>query len=135
MKALSVRQPWAWLIANGHKKIENRNWTFEPKFRGRFAIHAAKGCTRDEYESAVWFAESIVPDIVIPQLASLERGGIVATADLVGCIAASDNPWFMGRIGLMLANIEQTTFQPCKGQLGFFDVELEQRGSEVVQNA
>lgn len=26
MKALSIRQPWAWLIANGHKDIENRTW-------------------------------------------------------------------------------------------------------------
>jgi hypothetical protein len=26
MKVLVVRQPWAWLIVNGFKDIENRSW-------------------------------------------------------------------------------------------------------------
>ena len=26
MKALSVKQPWAWAICAGHKPLENRNW-------------------------------------------------------------------------------------------------------------
>ena len=26
MKALSIRQPWAWLIVNGYKDVENRTW-------------------------------------------------------------------------------------------------------------
>ena len=122
MKALSIRQPWAWLIANGHKKVENRNWKFEPRQRGRFAIHAAKGCTKAEYEDAVDFAEMIDPDIEIPPLNELERGGIVATANLVGCTTASDDPWFMGRIGLLLDDVEKTDFKECKGQLGFFEI-------------
>ncbi|MCG0445699.1 ASCH domain-containing protein [Pseudomonas aeruginosa] len=54
MKALSIRQPWAWLVANGHKDIENRDWA--TSFRGRFLIHAAKSMTRDEYEEARDFA-------------------------------------------------------------------------------
>src|SRR5215472_1457845 len=40
MKALSVRQPWAWLIVNGYKPVENRNWL--TKFRGRLLIHAGQ---------------------------------------------------------------------------------------------
>ena len=43
MKALSIRQPWAWLIVNSHKHIENCDWP--TKFRGRFLIHASKGVT------------------------------------------------------------------------------------------
>jgi hypothetical protein len=38
VKALSIRQPWAWLIANGHKDIENRSWN--TNYRGAFLIHA-----------------------------------------------------------------------------------------------
>ena len=38
MKALSVHQPWAWLIVNGIKIVENRSWSTE--FRGRFLVHA-----------------------------------------------------------------------------------------------
>ena len=32
--ALSIRQPWAWLIVNGYKDIENRDW--KTHYRGRW---------------------------------------------------------------------------------------------------
>jgi hypothetical protein len=51
MKALSIRQPWAWLILNAGKDIENRDWPTH--FRGRFLIHASKGMTHDEYEGGL----------------------------------------------------------------------------------
>lgn len=39
MKTLTVRQPWAWAIARGHKNVENRGWS--TTHRGPLAIHAA----------------------------------------------------------------------------------------------
>lgn len=39
MKSLSIKQPWAQLIAEGIKDIENRTWP--TKFRGRIYIHAS----------------------------------------------------------------------------------------------
>jgi hypothetical protein len=39
MKALSIKQPWAALIAHGIKDIENRTW--KTKFRGKIYIHAS----------------------------------------------------------------------------------------------
>lgn len=39
LRALSVRQPWAWGICAGVKKTENRTWTTER--RGTIAIHAS----------------------------------------------------------------------------------------------
>ena len=39
MKALSIKQPWASLIAHGIKDIENRTW--KTHFRGRIYIHAS----------------------------------------------------------------------------------------------
>lgn len=41
MKALTLTQPWATLVAIGAKKIETRSWN--TNYRGRLAIHAAKG--------------------------------------------------------------------------------------------
>ena len=41
MKALTLTQPWATLIAVGAKRIETRSWG--TSYRGRIAIHAAKG--------------------------------------------------------------------------------------------
>ncbi len=41
--ALSVREPWAWLIINGGKDVENRTWTPSEKFWGkRIFIHASR---------------------------------------------------------------------------------------------
>ena len=40
-KALSLTQPWATLVATGHKAWETRSWS--TKYRGWLAIHASKG--------------------------------------------------------------------------------------------
>lgn len=50
MKALSIRQPWAWAILHTGKSVENRDWYTE--YRGRVLLHASKGCTRAEYGDA-----------------------------------------------------------------------------------
>ena len=42
---LSIRQPWAWLVAHGWKNIENRTW--QTNYRGRLLIHAAGGMTSE----------------------------------------------------------------------------------------
>jgi hypothetical protein len=41
MKALTLTQPWATLVAIGAKRIETRSWS--TNYRGPLAIHAAKG--------------------------------------------------------------------------------------------
>jgi len=118
MKALSIRQPWAWLIVNGHKDIENRDWW--TRFRGPVLIHASKGMTRDEYEDCQFLADGL--GIELPEFGSLERGGIVGRAVITGCVKNSDSPWFFGRYGFVIADAEPLTFQSLKGALGFFDV-------------
>ncbi|HEV7298716.1 MAG TPA: ASCH domain-containing protein [Tepidisphaeraceae bacterium] len=45
MKAISLWQPWATLIAVGAKRIETRSWSTH--YRGRLAIHAAKRWPRE----------------------------------------------------------------------------------------
>jgi|694.fasta_scaffold58428_4 hypothetical protein len=37
MKALTIRQPWAGMVMEGNKKIENRGW--ETDYRGPLLIH------------------------------------------------------------------------------------------------
>jgi len=41
MKALTISQPYASLIASGEKWVENRSWP--TGYRGPLAIHAGKG--------------------------------------------------------------------------------------------
>lgn len=124
LPALSIRQPWAWAIVNVGKDIENRCWP--TRFRGRFLIHAAKGCTQDEYIGARRFImDALAPEyrgkgIVFPGWKSMDRGGIVGIAELVDCVSASASPWFMGEYGFVLRNVEPLPFTPCAGALGFF---------------
>lgn len=119
MKALSIRQPWAWLILNAGKNIENRDWP--TRMRGRILIHASKGMTRADYESACYTAMTADARIEIPELDALERGGIVGSIEIVDCVASSDSPWFFGRYGFILRNPQALPFTPYKGRLGFFD--------------
>ncbi|MCH9637772.1 MAG: ASCH domain-containing protein [Gammaproteobacteria bacterium] len=48
MKAISLWQPWASLMAVGAKRFETRSWS--TKYRGPLAIHAAKRFQRHERE-------------------------------------------------------------------------------------
>lgn len=115
--ALSIRQPWAWLILHGGKDIENRNWP--TRFRGRIYVHAGKGMTREEYEDAEWTAEE--NGVKLPPFEALERGGIVGEVDIVDCVTRSESPWFFGDYGFVLRNAQPLPFRPCRGALGFFD--------------
>lgn len=46
MKTLSILQPWASLVAHGHKKIETRSWN--TKYRGELLIHASEKFTKKQ---------------------------------------------------------------------------------------
>jgi len=131
VKALSVRQPWAWAILNG-KPIENRDWRYLPSYRGPLLLHAAKGMTAMEYgDAATWIGR--VFGLKVPKPAQLDRGGLVGACNLVAVIdqkeimhppisPAPDVRWFFGPIGLVLADVRPLPFMPYKGALGFFDV-------------
>jgi len=120
MKALSIRQPWASLILFAGKDIENRCWP--TSIRGRVLIHAAKGCTRAEWEGAIEFARDITGRPIKADPKAIWRGGIIGSVEIVDCVKNSDSPWFVGQYGFVLRNPEPATFMPYKGQLGFFDV-------------
>jgi len=127
--ALSIRQPWAWAIINAGKDIENRDWA--TRFRGPVCIHAAKGMTRNEYSDANYFIQKAIGAVdqgwldkwhgVTASPQRLTFGGIIGRADIVGCVDASESPWFMGTYGFVLTNVRPVDFIPVKGALGFFD--------------
>ena len=125
MKALSIRQPWAWLILHAGKDIENRTW-YTP-VRGRVLIHAAKGMTQDEYvDGRAWVLSLVhhcgLKTVPLPKAAELERGGIVGSVEIFDCLTYSDSPWFNGPCGFLLRDPRVLPFRPYRGQLGFFDV-------------
>lgn len=46
MKILTLKQPWATLVATGHKMIETRSW--QTSYRGLIGIHASASIGRKE---------------------------------------------------------------------------------------
>lgn len=85
MKAITIRQPWASLIAFGDKIYETRSWS--TKYRGPVAIHAGKNLDKDA------FRYLITPLATMEQLQKcgitpytvddLPYGAVIAMADLV----------------------------------------------------
>lgn len=136
MKALSIRQPWASLIVDCGKDIENRTWS--TNYRGPVLIHAGKAHDQDDYESAYNFTRGHPVTLPIEWMMSdegsdrnhidwmddeLPRGGIIGIAEITDCVSQSDSPWFMGPYGFVLRNARPLDFFACPGKLSFFEVD------------
>ena len=123
-KAFSIKQPWTWLIVNGHKDVENRNWN--TNFIGGIFIHASKSFDSEGY---VWVLSNRallgLEGVEIPEPHEFERGGIVGAANIAGCVRDSDSPWFFGKYGFIIKNAKPVDFIPCKGKLKFFTPRIE----------
>lgn len=122
MKALSIRQPWAWLIVYGGKDVENRSW--HTKFRGRFLVHAAKGMTGFEYADACNFCRKngLPQPPLFDELRRNWCGGIIGSVFLADCRDTSRSPWYMGERAFLLIDPKPLPFTPIKGRLNFFEV-------------
>ena len=118
MKAISIRQPWAWLIVQGYKDVENRTWS--TKYRGPILIHAGKTLDPGFDELRQELREEF--DIDVPPRKELPRGGIVGQATIVDCVTDYDSAFFSGPYGFVLEDAQPLPFQPCKGRLGIFDL-------------
>lgn len=120
MKALSILQPWAWLIVSGHKDVENRGWY--TAFRGRFLVHAGKRYGPRLYKDDAEYFRSQY-DISLPPLEQIQLGGIVGEATIMDCRREVSSRWYMDDSwGFVLTGMKQLPFRPYRGQLGFFDV-------------
>lgn len=94
MRTLSVRQPFATLLALGEKRVETRSWQPSALHPGEpLAIHAAKAWWRGGRELAATepFASALVRGYQRGLLASphpddLPRGCVLAIARFVRCI-------------------------------------------------
>ena len=122
LPALSIRQPWAWLILNGYKDVENRSWTAH--VRGTIAIHASKSNTKKEYESALATIAKHKLEIELPSIEELPVGGLVGTVEIVDCLEFSPSPWWIeGNYAFTLKNAVKGDFVSLPGQQGFFTVD------------
>lgn len=152
LRAITVRQPWAWAIEIGAKLVENRS-RLTP-YRGPLAIHAGQQFSaRGKYDRRVWAEvnrwREAHPDPMLPGSLPWERTGvIVAVANLVD--AHSDEsccrPWgessydeAVGGRRLAVAHLVLEDVRalpepvPCRGMLGLWRPPPEVRDEVAVQ--
>ncbi|MFY0545471.1 ASCH domain-containing protein [Brevibacillus sp. H7] len=142
MKAITIHQPWATLIALGEKQFETRSWA--TKYRGQLAIHAAKKIDREACESepfrSVLEKHGYTAD-------NLPTGAVIGIGKLADCLGVgmSDGEhrsmagdtgihwipvksneyhfgWYgVGRYAWELTDVKQIEPFPAKGQQGLWN--------------
>jgi len=133
--ALSIKQPWSWLIVQGVKDIENRNWM--KKFPPRILVHAGQSMDEDAHRALLNGRHPATDQKMDPLIVGVYResiskgliytGGFVGVTDIIGVQEDHDSDWFMGDYGYVLANAKPLPFLPWRGQLGFFAAEVTPR--------
>ena len=142
MKALSIKQPWAWLICAGYKDIENRDWFIGRKVASgavnftislpmRVYVHTGKTFDYDGFNAVCeWIGKGLVNPVNPDEWAKLAvyptLGAVIGEVDIVDCVMKSASPWFVGKYGFVLSNpVEYDKPIPCKGKLGFFEPDIQ----------
>ncbi|MFD2116365.1 ASCH domain-containing protein [Paenibacillus yanchengensis] len=112
MKAITIHQPWATLIAIGAKRFETRSWS--TKYRGALAIHAAKkidreACEREPIKSVLAKYGYTVDN--------LPTGAVVATAELNECFLVKHD--VIGGVVLLESDKRNTHFNTLDNEYYF----------------
>jgi len=121
VKAISLHQPWASLVAAGYKRIETRSW--RTRHRGMLLICATKipvisperwGALREQY----WRLPEAPP-----------AGAALAIAELVECRpmveddeAAACCDIYQGAVAWVLRDIRQIEPVAVRGRQGIYEV-------------
>lgn len=146
-RALTLYQPYAWLVVHGHKPIENRPQGFSHKgFRGEFWVHAG-ACKdlEDPVLTGAWKTcrelcdQYLGIDFHLPELKALPFSAIVGRATITGIIPPvgltivekalgieprKSVPWhFTDQYGFTLENaVALESPVPCRGHQAFWRV-------------
>lgn len=139
MRAITVRQPWAWQIVNQRKDVENRTRNIAGKYRGPVAIHAA---LKPDEEALRRLPVRAPEWVTAPRI--FDYGVFLGVVDLVDvhmltmqhgrwtCPGITDAPWMCspwaeeGSVHLVLANPRPIPLQRqlrARGALGLWTPE------------
>ena len=152
MKALTLRQPWCWIILHLNKRIENRTRNLGA-YRGPVLLHSSSQMSSSDWWEAYEFVRGRLGTdaaLKIPKPTGkmqfghpdLPLGVIFACCDVVGDVHPRDantlglfygdaeaanwheqtRDWYMGRHAYLLDKVEPTPLIACKGALGFWKV-------------
>ncbi|MBE5821149.1 MAG: ASCH domain-containing protein [Clostridiales bacterium] len=126
MKCLTIKQPYAELIASGIKKAEIRSW--KTKYRGEIFIHAGLGIDKaylNKYKDVI-------------DIENLDSSAIIAKCNVVDCVKIDENfikkynednkdsGYYIsnkniGNYAFILEDIQKIDKIPAKGKLSFWE--------------
>lgn len=95
MKTISIKQPWASLICEGIKDIENRTW--KTNFRGRVLIHASAKSW--DWRSLMIYLTEPMANVLKPMganriwLDGLTTGSIIGSVEIIDCVINHKSIW------------------------------------------
>lgn len=114
MKALSIMQPWAWLIVQGWKDLENRTW--QTNYRGPLLIHASAKFDQEAY--AFIIKSGLMSTDDMPEPYEFKLGGIIGQAELYDIVTNAPSNWAAtDQYHWMLRDARPLEFIPCRGSL------------------
>lgn len=133
MKTLSIRQPWAFLIIEGLKDIENRTW--QTNYRGELLIHTGKTFDFNALDylynqGMVDLCTTIVKHFKIRRnlnqkiycADTSEMGGIIGKVNLDEIVTNSKSKWAdKGCFHWKLSGAKPIEFIPCAGKLLLYE--------------
>lgn len=96
MKAISIKQPWASLIAHGIKDIENRTWPCPKKYIGQRVLIHASGSHGKKFKVNLTDEQIKVAFATIAEgcmLGNLPFGSIIGSVQIVDCVINHPSIW------------------------------------------
>ncbi|MCI8347591.1 MAG: ASCH domain-containing protein [Bacilli bacterium] len=125
MKAITVKQPWATLIAEGLKEYEFRTW--KTKYRGEILIHAGKSIDKKamkkfeylnlEYPTGCIIAKGNITDCV--EVDNNFRKKLLEKDKIIYSGVIKCKEW--KGYGFKIENIRKISSIPIKGRLSLWD--------------
>jgi hypothetical protein len=146
MKAISLYQPWASLIAAGHKHYETRDWPIT--YRGPLAIHAGRRWTNEEkgYLNRLTDAQPKIRDHFFGGQ-ELPFGAVICVVNVVDCVRTENLIGLtplekaVGNFGpgryawkLELVKVFEQPI-PCQGKQGLWNWEMPSEAADPQQTA
>jgi hypothetical protein len=116
--ALSIKQPWAWLVVMGYKDVENSK--HKTDYRGPLLIYASNDWDTKELDSA---NRLIKPIILTDNTKHYKFGAIIGMVELYDCVEDYRSKWYKGPYGFLFRKPKQFIKPiPYEEQSGLFNV-------------
>lgn len=131
MKAISIKQPWASLIAHGIKDIENRTWSCPKKYLGQRVLIHASGCHGRKFEVNLTDEQMKQAFSLISEKSTSgewEFGAVIGSVVIADCVQNHPSVWAeKGCWNWVLkdAILFDKPIRDVKGRLGFWDCNLD----------